>query len=314
MSALRLGTRRSVLARTQATIVADQLRELGHDVELVEIETEGDRRSEPLTEIGGTGVFAAALRRALLEGEVDLAVHSLKDLPVDPHPGLLVAAVPVREDPSDVVVAREGLRLTDLPPGSVIGTGSPRRARQLDELGLGVTVRDIRGNVDTRLRLVADGTLDAIVLARAGLARLRRLDAVTETLGPHRRLPAPGQGALAVECRADRADVRAAVRPLEHPPTRAAVTAERALLAALEAGCSAPVGALAEPVPGPDASALSLAAWVGLTEGSSVRRSLVGALEAPEALGSRLAAICLEESAAASSSFPAHLETRESAS
>ncbi len=220
--------------------------ELGRKVEIVEIVTYGDRSTAALAQIGGTGVFVSALRDALLAGDIDLAVHSYKDLPTAPADGLLIAAVPLREDPRDVLVARDGLTLGELPPGARIGTGSPRRAAQLRALGFGVEVVPIRGNVDTRLRKVADGELDAVVLARAGLARLDRLDAVTEVLDPLWLLPAPGQGALAVECRAADAALVGELGALDHPDSRAAVTAERALLTALEAGCTAPVGGLAE--------------------------------------------------------------------
>ncbi len=295
---LRLGTRRSLLARTQSEWVADRLRAAGHDVELVEITTEGDRTGAPLTEIGGTGVFAAALRQALLDGQVDLAVHSLKDLPTAPVAGLVVAAVPRREDPRDALVARDGLTLGELPSGAVIGTGSPRRAAQLLALGLGHTVAQIRGNIDTRLGLVAAGTVDAVVLARAGLARIGRLDLVTETLDPLQMLPAPGQGALALECRADDAATRAACAPLQDPDARAAVDAERALLAALEAGCTAPVGALAEVVEDIDGPELSLRACVAAPDGTAdLRRSLTGALADPAALGRRLADLLVEDGA-----------------
>src|SRR5690606_11452731 len=173
---LRLGTRASELATTQATWVADRLRELGHHVDLVPVRTEGDVSTRPLTEIGGTGVFAAALRRALLEDRIDVAVHSLKDLPVQPEPGLVVAAVPEREAARDVAVARESRPLGGLPAGSVVGTGSPRRDRQLAEVAPELVVRDIRGNVGTRIAMVRDGRLDAVVLAAAGLRRLGRIE------------------------------------------------------------------------------------------------------------------------------------------
>jgi hydroxymethylbilane synthase len=299
MSTLRLGTRRSALAVTQSTLVADALREHGHDVELVELSTFGDESTRTLTAIGGTGVFAAAIRQALLTGEVDLAVHSLKDLPTSPEPGLVIAALPPRDDPRDVVVARDGLTLGELPQGATVGTGSPRREAQINALGLGVAVTPVRGNVDTRMRFVHTGGLDAVILARAGLARLGRLDEVTETLDPLLVLPAPGQGALAVECRADRADLRAAVAVLDDPDTRVCVTAERALLAALEAGCTAPVGALAEVVEGEDGAELSLRAFVGSLDGSlDLRRSLVAPLHDPVEAGRRLAAVLLEDGAA----------------
>ncbi|HEX5967867.1 MAG TPA: hydroxymethylbilane synthase [Intrasporangium sp.] len=299
MTALRLGTRRSPLATTQSGWVADQLRAAGHEVELVEITTEGDVSGELLTAIGGTGVFAAAIRKALKDDRVDLAVHSLKDLPTTPEPGLVVAAVPVREDSRDVLVARDGLTLGELPAGSTVGTGSPRRTAQLAALGLGLDIRPIRGNVDTRLRLVTSGELDAVVLARAGLARLGRLGVVTEVLDPIQMLPAPGQGALAVECRADRTDVQEAVSILEDADTRTCITAERALLAALEAGCTAPVGALAEVVEGDDGLELSLRAFAGSEDGRiELRRSLTGRYDEPEVIGRQLAQILLEDGAA----------------
>ncbi len=299
MTSLRLGTRRSVLATTQSTWVADRLRAAGHEVDLVEIITDGDRSSAALTTIGGTGVFAVAIRRALLAGEIDLAVHSLKDLPVAPEPGLVVAAIPPREDPRDVLVARDGLTLGELPEGSVVGTGSPRRTAQLNALGLGLDVRPVRGNVDTRVEQVRAGRYDAVVLARAGLARLGRLDEVSEVLDPLQMLPAPGQGALAVECRADRSDVRAALAHLDDADTRACVTAERAVLTALEAGCMAPVGALAEVVEGESGIELSVRAVVGAQDGSGeLRRSLVGSVDDPRSVGTRLAEILLEDGAA----------------
>ncbi|RKT78916.1 hydroxymethylbilane synthase [Terracoccus luteus] len=299
MTTLRLGTRRSRLATTQSQWVADQLEAAGHEVELVEITTEGDVSAQALTAIGGTGVFASAIRHALLDGRIDVAVHSLKDLPTAPEPGLTIAAVPVREDSRDVLVARDGLTLGELPQGSVVGTGSPRRAAQLAALGLGLEIRPIRGNVDTRIGFVTEGLLDAVVLARAGLSRLGRLGDATEVIDPIQVLPAPGQGALAVECRSDRADVLDAVASLDDADTRVAVTAERALLRALEAGCTAPVGALAEVVEGDDGLELSLRAFAGSDDGTiELRRSLVGPYTEPEALGARLAQILLDDGAA----------------
>lgn len=295
---LRLGTRRSTLATTQSGLVADRLRALGHQVELVEITTEGDVNTGPLASIGGTGVFASAIRAALLAGEIDLAVHSLKDLPVAPHAGLVVAAIPPREDPRDALVARDGLTLGELPAGSVVGTGSPRRAAQLEALGLGLEITAIRGNVDTRIRHVHDGRCDAVVLARAGLARLGRTDEVTETLDPLVMLPAAGQGALAVECREDD-PVRELLAQLDDADTRACVTAERDLLSVLEAGCTAPLGALAEVVEDLDGVELSLRAFVGAPDGSgSLRRSLTGPVDDPRSLGARLARLLLEDGAA----------------
>lgn len=299
-SVLRLGTRRSALATTQSGLVADRLRDLGHEVELVEIVTEGDRdRDTPLRHLGGTGVFVSALREALREGRVDLAVHSLKDLPTAAEPDLELVATPPREDPRDALIARDGLTLGELPSGSVVGTGSPRRRAQLAALGLGLEIVDLRGNVGTRLRAVDEGRCDAIILATAGLRRLGRDDRITEILDPIQMLPAPGQGALAVEIRADDAATRAAVAPLDCPDTRAVVTAERAVLAALGAGCSAPVGALADIVMGDDVDELSLRAVVASLDGSAdLRRSIVGPIEQAQSLGARVAALLLEDGAA----------------
>jgi hydroxymethylbilane synthase len=296
---IRLGTRRSALATAQAGMMADQMRELGHTVEMVEIVTVGDTSTASLSSIGGTGVFAAAIRNALLAGEIDVAVHSLKDLPVTPEPGLVIAAIPPREDPRDAVVARDGLTLAELPAGSIVGTGSPRRVAQLAALGFGLVTTDIRGNVDTRISMVHKGSCDAVLLARAGLSRLGRLDEVTESLDPLQMLPAPGQGALAIECRSDRLDLIAALSPMDDPDTRACVTAERALLGALEAGCTAPVGTLAEVVEGEDGIQLSLRAFVGSPDATfELRRSKVGLLVEPERLGRDLAAVLLDEGAA----------------
>ncbi|QNE19237.1 hydroxymethylbilane synthase [Kribbella qitaiheensis] len=291
---IRLGTRRSALATAQATYVADSLRALGHEVELVLITTTGDVNRAPLAQIGGTGIFVSALRDALLANHIDIAVHSLKDLPTVPVDELTLGAIPVREDPRDVLIARDGLSLGELQTGAVVGTGSPRRQAQLEALGLGLELTGIRGNVDTRIAMVADGKLDAVVLARAGLARLGRLAEVTETLDPIQVLPAPGQGALGIECRADDAAVLAALAPLEDPATRAAVTAERQLLNTLEAGCTAPVGALAEVVEGDDGPELWLRGALG-QDGGVRRLSASGPMDDPVSLGRALAKELLEE-------------------
>jgi hydroxymethylbilane synthase len=297
MTAIRLGTRASALALAQSRLVADRLRSQVSDyVVLVEITSEGDRDHSPLAQIGGTGVFVSALRDALVAGEIDVAVHSLKDLPTARTPDLRLAAIPEREDPRDVVVARDGLELAELPGGSVVGTGSPRRAAQIRALGLGFRVDPIRGNVDTRIRLVQQRRVDAVVLARAGLSRLGRLHEVTETLDPLLMLPAPGQGALAVECRASDAPLIAGLSALDHPGTRSAVTAERSLLAALEAGCTAPVGALAQIAPGDAGEELWLQAVVAATDGSRiVRMSITGAPGEASELGQKLAQDMLAE-------------------
>jgi len=311
-AALRLGTRRSALAMTQSGHVAAEITRLtGHEVELVEVTTHGDVSTAALAQIGGTGVFVGALREALLRGEIDLAVHSLKDLPTADPAGLLLAAVPPREDPRDALVARDGLTLGELPTGARIGTGSPRRAAQLRALGLGLQVVPIRGNVDTRVRLVRDGELDAVVLARAGLARLDRLDEITEVIDPLQMLPAPGQGALAVECRdpsvsgphgadsPDGPDLPTLLSALDDAETRLAVTAERIVLATLEAGCSAPVGAYGEPAEGEHVPELYLRAAVVSGDGSaSVRLSATGPLDEAARIGRDLAADLLAEGAA----------------
>ncbi|MDX2972918.1 hydroxymethylbilane synthase [Kribbella solani] len=291
---IRLGTRRSALANAQATLVADALRNLGHEVEVIPIATTGDAdKVSPVEQIGGTGIYVSSLRDALLADEIDIAVHSLKDLPTAPIDGLTIGAIPVREDPRDVLVARDGLTLGELPRGALIGTGAPRRAAQIDALGLGVECTGVRGNVDTRIGLVTSGKVDAVVLARAGLARLGRLAEVTETLDPIQVLPSPGQGALGVECRVGDTAILAALAPLEDPATRAAVTAERQLLATLEAGCTAPVGALAEVVEGEDGPELWLRGALGQDDG--VRRlSANGAVDDPVALGKALAYELLE--------------------
>ena len=297
---LRVGTRSSLLARTQSGLVADALAStMTCEVLLVEVTTEGDVSSAPLVSFGGIGVFVSALRDALLRGDVDVAVHSLKDLPTEPHPDIATAAVPLREDPRDAVVARDGLTLGELPAGARVGTGSPRRSAQLHALGLGFDVVEIRGNVDTRIRKVLSGEYDAVVVARAGLARLGRLEEVTEVLDPLQMLPAPGQGALAVECRALDAELIDDVRrALDDPSSRAAVTAERAVLADLEAGCSAPVGALAEVAEGDDGDELWIrAVALSLDGGLAVRRSMTGSPEDAAGVGHRLAQEMLTDGA-----------------
>lgn len=302
-SVVRVGTRRSLLAKTQSGQVADQIAErLGVAVELVEIVTEGDvNQTSTLASLGGTGVFVSALREALLRGEVDVAVHSLKDLPTTPEEGIALAAIPPREDPRDVLVARDGLTLGELPPGSVVATGSPRRVAQLHALGLGLQIVGLRGNIDTRLGRVTSGDVDGVILARAGLARIDRLEVVTESIDPIQMLPAPGQGALAVECRAaDTSLVAALTEALDDPSTRAAVTAERELLRALEAGCSAPVGALAEVAEGEDGPEVWLRAVASAVDGTvELRRSASGPVTEAADIGRRLATSMLDEGAAA---------------
>ncbi|MEU3918397.1 hydroxymethylbilane synthase [Streptomyces sp. NPDC029004] len=312
--ALRLGTRRSALAMAQSGQVAQAVRRLtGRAVELVEITTYGDTSREHLAQIGGTGVFVTALRDALLRGDVDFAVHSLKDLPTAQPEDLTLAAVPLREDPRDALVARDGLTLDRLaaasPRGAArIGTGSPRRMAQLNAYarshGLSIETVPIRGNVDTRIGYVRSGELDAVVLAAAGLNRLGRTDEVTDFLSVDFVLPAPGQGALAIECAAVNADLAAALAELDDPHTRAAVTAERSLLAALEAGCSAPVGALADLLAdGQVVTEMRLRGVVGTTDGSTmVQLSTTGPVPTSHgdaiALGRELASEMLAKGAA----------------
>ena len=296
---IRIGTRGSLLATTQAGTIRDELIALGSAAELVIISTEGDRSAQPVAEIG-VGVFTAALREAIADGRVDMAVHSYKDLPTAADERFVIAAIPRREDARDALVARDGLVLGELPTGSVIGTSSVRRAAQLRALGLGLEIRPLRGNLDTRLNRVSSGDLDAIVVARAGLARIGRLGDVTETLDPVQMLPAPAQGALAVECRAGDSGLAGLLAGLDDPDTRAAVTAERTLLAELEAGCSAPVGAIAEVVDSIDDDGrvfleLSLRACVAAVDGSDViRASGIGTPDRAAELGLSVAAELFE--------------------
>ncbi|SEL42592.1 hydroxymethylbilane synthase [Streptacidiphilus jiangxiensis] len=302
---LRLGTRRSALAMAQSGMVAEAVAAAtGRRVELVEITTYGDTSREALAQIGGTGVFVSALRDALLAGTIDLAVHSLKDLPTAAPEGLVLAAVPLREDPRDALVARDGLTLAELLEKgdplhpARIGTGSPRRMAQLhawaSASGLAVETVAIRGNVDTRIGYVRSGELDGVILAAAGLNRLGRLAEATEVIDTDVMLPAPGQGALAIECSAANPELAAALAVLDDAPTRAAVTAERALLAALEAGCSAPVGALATT----QADELALRAVVGTVDGATVVQMSTTGDDAPDELGRGLAARLLAAGAA----------------
>ncbi|GEB48572.1 MULTISPECIES: hydroxymethylbilane synthase [Streptomyces] len=315
--ALKLGTRRSKLAMAQSGLVADEVRRLtGRPVELVEITTYGDTSREHLAQIGGTGVFVNALRDALASGEIDFAVHSLKDLPTTQPEGFTLAAVPTRADARDVLVGRDGLGFEELalaaaPGVARIGTGSPRRMAQLNAwaraLGVEVETVPIRGNIDTRIGFVRSGELDAVVLASAGMQRIGRLDEATELISPDSVLPAPGQGALAVECAASNAHLAAQLAELDDPYTRAAVTAERTLLAALEAGCSAPVGALADLlVEGQVVTEMRLRGVVGTTDGSTlVQLSTTGPVPAsaddatvPERMGRELADEMLAKGAA----------------
>ncbi|MFI6167286.1 hydroxymethylbilane synthase [Nocardia sp. NPDC051052] len=290
----RIGTRGSLLALTQSGTIRDALVAAGHEAELVVVKTLGDLSSEPVTQIG-VGVFTSALRDELAAGNIDIAVHSYKDLPTAQDPRFTIAAIPPRQDPRDALVARDGLVLGELPAGAKVGTSAPRRASQLRALGLGLDIVPLRGNLDTRLRKVSEGDLDAVVVARAGLARIGRLDAVTEALEPVQMLPAPGQGALAVECRSTDTELIEALTALDDAATRASIVAERALLAELEAGCTAPIGALAEVVESIDEDGrifdeLSLRGCAAAVDGSDVvRASIVGAPANADELGRTLA-------------------------
>ena len=308
---LRIGTRPSALAVAQSGLVAERLRAAGHTVELVSVATPGDRSSAPIPQLG-VGVFVSALRDALVAGDVDVAVHSYKDLPTAPDPRLTIAAVPSREDPRDALVARDRKVLGELAPGSTVGTGSPRRTAQLEALGLGLRVVPIRGNVDTRIGKVTSGELDAVVVAAAGLRRLGRVDEASELLDPLQMLPAPAQGALAVECRAEEPELAALLAgALDDEYARAAITAERAVLAALEAGCTAPVGALADVVSDLTdddriVDRVSLRAVVGTADGALLRASATGDLDDAEKLGAALAAELLDMGGGALEAPPPH--------
>ena len=284
---LRLGTRKSPMAMTQSGLVARAITaRTGVPVELVGVTTQGDVSRAQLAQIGGTGVFVSALRDQLLTGQVDLAVHSLKDLPTGSPEGITLAAVPARDDPRDALIARDGAKLADLPSGATIGTGSPRRAAQLLLLRQDIRCVPIRGNADTRFGKVTAGELDAVVLAAAGLGRLNRLDLISQIFEPDEMLPAPGQGALAVECRAADPGLAGLLATIDDPASHQAVTAERTVLAVLEAGCSAPVGAYAAGT----SEHLQLEAAVIAVDGGQALRERGGDVPAAaEQLGRRIA-------------------------
>jgi hydroxymethylbilane synthase len=306
---LRLGTRGSPLALAQAGQIARQLRErCGRTAVLVTVTTPGDESTAPIERLGTTGVFTTTLREALLRGTVDLVVHSGKDLPTARIPGLRVVAFPAREDPRDALIWPGGTSLEALPAGARIGTGSPRRAALLRAAGRQLQIVPVRGNVGTRLRKLAGGEVDALVLAMAGLSRLRLLDATVTPLDPALFMPAPAQGVLAVECRTDDSVTAAQLGLLDHAPTRAAAITERGFMAALGAGCSTPAGALAEVAGPPGAEpAVRLSGLVAAPDGSSViRGEMSGAAGDGEALGRRLAQRLLDDGGAALLGRPSH--------
>ncbi|WP_114853496.1 hydroxymethylbilane synthase [Brachybacterium sp. YJGR34] len=312
-AALRIGTRASDLALTQSGQVGEALvAGTGHEVELVHVSTHGDRdRISPLAQIGGTGVFVAAVRQALLDDDVDLIVHSCKDLPTAPLPDIALACFPPREDPRDALCARDGLTLAALPAGARVGTGSPRRAAQLLRARPDLDVVGIRGNVETRLgrALGEHADLDAVVLAASGLRRVGREGAISELLPLEVMLPAPAQGALAVETTADALALGSWFAPrlaaVDHPATRAAVTAERSLLRSLEAGCSSPVAAFAEIVPedAEDASADGDAGTVLHLRALAIRPDGARAVEG----SARVAIDLAEDTLSGATSLPSEL-------
>ena len=299
MASLRVGTRGSRLALRQAELVGAGLRAAGEAaaVETVVIETLGDRvTGTPLARIGDKGLFTRELETALRDGRIDAAVHSLKDLPTEDPPGLRIAAVLEREDPREALVSRDGRRLADLPAGARVGTCSLRRRAQLAALRRDLSIVDLRGNVPTRIGRVESGDLDAAILARAGIVRLGLDDRISEILDAEKILPAPGQGAIAVQCRDDATAARFAA--LDHRPTRLATAAERAFLAALDGGCQTPIAALATF----DGSRLAISGLVSDLEGREALRNddsdSVADEEAARRLGERLARRLLERGAA----------------
>jgi len=294
---LRVGTRGSALALWQSRSIAASLRALRPDlaVDLVEIVSTGDRVTDvPLSHVEGTGFFTATIERALLAGEVDIAVHSCKDLPVAETPGLQLAAIPARGPVEDVLVARHALTLATLPRGARVGTCSLRRTAQVRARRSDLTLEPLRGNVPTRVDRVRDGELDAVVLARAGLERLGLAAHITEVFDIDDVLPAPAQGALAVQCRTADRDLAALLATLDHAATRAVVTAERAVLHALGGGCSVPVGAVAA-MAGDEV--VLTAAVFDIADGRAVRTETGG--RSPEAVGAAAAAALLRQGAGA---------------
>ncbi|MEM6330706.1 MAG: hydroxymethylbilane synthase [Planctomycetota bacterium] len=297
---LRLGTRASKLARWQSDWVAAALRQRGHAVEIVEIQTSGDaQQTGPIGAIGQTGVFTKEIQRALRDGRVELAVHSLKDLPTTPVEGLALAAVPQREGVRDAMVSHAATSLSELPRGAHVGTGSFRRRSQLLNLRPDLWISDLRGNVDTRLRKLDAGQYDAILLAEAGLRRLGLAGRITQAIPAETLLPAPGQGALGIECRAGDQPTLAALAPLNHAATRAAVEAERAALAHLEGGCLAALGAWARSVGGEEGSRLQLSVVVLSEDGRhKLFEEHAGAADSPVELGRAVAQRLLDRGAA----------------
>jgi hydroxymethylbilane synthase len=298
-SSLTIGSRKSLLAQTQSELVRDLLLKAWPElqVKIIFMDTQGDLNwRDPLPAIGGKGLFTAELEAALTQGRIDLAVHSLKDLPVDDSPGLAVVAIPERADTHDMLISRRASRLEDLPSGAVIGTSSLRRAAQLLAQRPDLQIKDIRGNVDTRLRKLDDLAFGytAIILAAAGLRRLGYDLPFAHPLSSQIMLPAPGQGALAVQARADDPEAAHYLSALEHFPTRAAVTAERAFLSGLGGGCSLPVAALGQV----EANQLTLQGLIASPDGQQVIRvNRSGPVDSALALGRALAQEALAQGA-----------------
>ena len=298
MKTFVIGSRGSKLALWQARWIEARLQEAGRATRIEIIKTTGDKITDVAlakvgAAVGGKGVFTKEIEEALIDGSIDLAVHSLKDLPTELPPGLALAVVPEREDPRDALV---GFRLDELPQGARVGTSSLRRAAQLRALRPDLAIGDIRGNVETRLRKRDEGEFDATLLACAGLRRLGLEDRITEALDPAVMAPAVGQGALGIETREGDEETLAALRPIEHAPTRAAVEVERALLEALGGGCQVPLGAHARV----DGDELHLVAAVVAPDGSKViRTAMRGSFESPVELGRRGAEALLRDGAAA---------------
>jgi hydroxymethylbilane synthase len=287
MTTLRIGTRGSKLALIQTNLVADALvaAHPGLDIELVTITTHGDADQQSSLSTGeGQGWFTSAIQQALSQAEIDLAVHSYKDLPTKRPPGLMIGAVPVREDPRDALVSANGQSLRGLPDGAVVGTSSPRREAQLRELRPDIVLKPIRGNVDTRIAKVDGGDYDATVLALAGLRRMGLAGRANHVFGFEEMLPSPAQGALAIECRVTDRETRDLLAAIDDAETRAAVTAERSFLATIDAGCSFPAGAHAEQF----GTTLKLSALVA-NDGRIVRSKMAGQVGTAAGLGKALA-------------------------
>jgi hydroxymethylbilane synthase len=296
MNKLTVGTRGSALALRQTELIVERLRSLnpGLEIEVRIIKTKGDKiLDEPLTRIAGKGFFVAEIERALIRGEIDFAVHSMKDLPAEMTEGLVIAAIPEREDPSDALISR-GPSLHDLPKGARIGTSSPRRQAQLRHFRPDLELVDLRGNLDTRIRRLEEGRFDAVVLAYAGLRRMGWEDRVTEKLPPEICLPAVGQGALAVQTREDNAETTELLARLDDAESRAAVTAERSLLSALGGGCQVPIGALGVI----EGAALRLRGVVASPDGKRlIRGEVSGDWNKPEGVGRHLADVLVRDGA-----------------